>query len=217
MCQSFAFGVTTSKKKPKSRKKTTAELVFEFAPYLRATPDGAASRNANKIADTFVLPRFTDKTFEGFIENEFLVAVPEKYGGYYLDNHSPRRFWFLAPEAFRYMNTLAKAYYQKFSRPVPQGQAFLKITSLARTEEYQTRLTRSNPNAAKNDTPERRSLHTTGYAFDISCKGLTQAKILWIAGYLKEGIERVQVLAIYEYKASHNFHVFVIPAPDPPQ
>lgn len=218
LCSSFAFGAQASKKKPKPRKKTTAELtaerVFEIAPYLQGTPDGAWSRNANVIADLFELPRITEETFDSFVENDFLVAVPPQFGGFYVDSRLNQRFRYIAPDALRYIrNGISEAYSAQFSTLKLRKKVLLKITSLVRTEERQRQpqFVRSNPNAAPADTPESRSLHTTGYTFDISCLGLTQAQILWIAGYLKNSIESAEVLAIYEYKASHNFHIFVIP------
>ena len=117
--------------------------------------------------------------------------------------------------AVRFMRYMPKEYAAGYSTAKPRNKALLKTTSMVRTEERHRQIARSNPNAkqALGDTTERRTVHTTGYVFDISCKGLTETQILWIASYLKESFESAQVLAIYEYKASHNFHIFVIPPP----
>ncbi len=69
---------------------------------------------------------------------------------------------FLRPEARDVMIEIARAYSEKFDRPLP-------ITSLVRTERYQHLLNETNKNATLIDVPP----HTTGLAFDIYDKYMT--------------------------------------------
>ncbi len=196
-------------RKTKPKKKSTAQLVFEQYPDLNGSKNhGKALAKENEIADARGLKRIED-IFElsNAIRSRFLVRV-ERSDDFYLDQNLLDGLHYAHPDAIAYLEEISEAYGEAFA--VPQHKP-LKITSLVRTEVYQRRLAKKNHNAAKGDALENRTVHTTGYAFDIGTKGLTQQQILWLADYLAEGIRQSRVLAIYEHKAQQDFHIFVIP------
>ncbi|MDP2598855.1 MAG: DUF5715 family protein [Candidatus Liptonbacteria bacterium] len=210
-----------SRKKTKPKKKSLAELVFERAPDLRGTGDNDAPENTslgkqNELADAYNLPRIKDDDeLQALIKSGFLTSVPDKERYFYLDGRLLKKLRYAAPDALRWIRKFSRDRSEKFGTAKKPRRT--KISSLVRTEKHHKKLTRIvrgrqvNPNAASGETPEKRTVHTTGYAFDISAKGLTRAEILWFADYLEKDIKSGVILAIYEYKASHNFHVFVIP------
>jgi hypothetical protein len=101
----------------------------------------------------------------------------------------------LRPEALAVMKELAASYSSKFGRPLP-------VTSLVRPDEYQHRLSKSNSNATRIETPP----HSTGLAFDILYRYMTAEEqehvMADIARMKDEG--RVEVLR----ENRDHFHVF---------
>src|ERR1044072_1936766 len=69
------------------------------------------------------------------------------------------------PQALRILEELAKAYHDKFARPLP-------VSSLVRPEQYQHALRKVNRNAVLIDTPP----HSTGLAFDIAYRYMSAAE-----------------------------------------
>jgi len=213
----FAFGIFVlffaagaAAKRPRHRNPSTAELVFARSPDLRGAPDPEALAKENKIADDDRLPRIEDgKELAARIKSGFLVAVPEHANGFYLDRHLKKEMRYIAPAALAYIEAISGAYSNEFG--ARKKKELLKITSLVRTEEYQRKLARRNANAAKGNVPEKRTVHTTGYAFDISTKGMPRAEIIWLADFFEADVRQCRALAIYEHKGQQDFHVFVIP------
>jgi len=102
-----------------------------------------------------------------FDEHRELTSLAKDFGGHSYDLGDPadaRRFQarlpsFLRPAAADVLKQVARAYHERFARPLP-------VSSLIRTERYQRRLSRLNPNATRVPVPP----HTTGMAFDVSYK-----------------------------------------------
>ncbi|HEY0378190.1 MAG TPA: DUF5715 family protein [Pyrinomonadaceae bacterium] len=110
----------------------------------------------------------------------------------------------LRPAARDRLAEMARAYRQKFDRPLP-------VTSLVRTVEYQRQLgDAGNPNATRINVPP----HTTGLAFDIYTYYMAadeqQFLMDQIAGLEKEG--RVEALR----ENRNHIHVFTFPDGKPP-
>ena len=134
---------------------------------------------------------------------ETIAALAADFGGrsYDLDDASARKdmkarmLSFLRPPARRVLEQLARSYREKFGRHLP-------VTSLVRTEEYQRRLSRVNPNATRVGPPP----HSTGLAFDILYRHMTadeQAHVMSELARLRdEG--RLEVLR----ERRDHFHVF---------
>ena len=101
----------------------------------------------------------------------------------------------LRPQALKILEEVAKAYKDKFARPLP-------VSSLVRPEQYQQALRKVNRNATLIDTPP----HSTGLAFDIDYRymsGDEQNFLMTELARLKdEG--RIEVLR----ERSANLHVF---------
>lgn len=198
-----------AKKKPRIKKPTLAQEIFNKYPALMGSK--AALEEQNRAADKGKLPRLEDiADLKRYVENGYLVSVPNKGKGFYLDKKSfkdrgygDRRY--LSPAAKEYLESRAAAYSKS-------GHPRLKVTSLVRTQDYQIYLLikRRNPNAAAGEVPEHRSPHLTGHAFDVSTKGLSRRQISWLAERLAEDIERKIILATYEPNGK-DFHIVVIP------
>jgi hypothetical protein len=102
-----------------------------------------------------------------FEEHADLVALAADFRGRRYDLEDPadaRRFQarlasFLSPAAHAVLLEVARAYQERFARPLP-------VSSLIRTERYQRRLLRRTSNATGVPVPP----HTTGMAFDITYK-----------------------------------------------
>lgn len=102
-----------------------------------------------------------------FAEHQAVTGLASDFGGARYDLSDPRErgdfqarlLSFLRPEASDVLAALARSYRERFGRRLP-------VTSLVRTERYQRRLGRVNPNATDVEIPP----HTTGVAFDISYK-----------------------------------------------
>jgi hypothetical protein len=102
-----------------------------------------------------------------FAEHEAVTALARNFNGLTYDLTNPadrtrfqvRLLSFARPEAREVMMEIARAYRERFGRLLP-------VTSLVRTQRYQRRMSRLNPNATVVDIAP----HTTGMAFDISYK-----------------------------------------------
>ena len=130
---------------------------------------------------------------------EFAANFPQR--SFRLDVESERRelkrrmLAFLRPEALSVLEEVADSYYQKFGRPLP-------ITSLVRPDEYQHKLSKTNPNATLIETPP----HSTGLAFDILYGYMTAAEQQHVMAHLAqlEDAGRIEVLR----ENRNHYHVF---------
>lgn len=109
----------------------------------------------------------------------------------------------LRPTTLAFLEELGRIYQARFNRPLP-------VSSLVRTLEYQTELSKRNSAAAKNDIPP----HTTGCAIDLSYKYMNAEEqnflMAEIAKYEKMG--RVEALR----ENNNCYHIFVFPSGHPP-
>jgi hypothetical protein len=101
----------------------------------------------------------------------------------------------LRPEALKILEQVASAYHSQFDRPLP-------VSSLVRPEQYQHRLSRSNRNAVRIDTPP----HSTGLAFDIDYRYMSAAEQNFLMAELArlENEGRIEVIR----ESNANYHVF---------
>lgn len=101
----------------------------------------------------------------------------------------------LRPQALKILEEIARAYHDKFDRPLP-------VSSLIRPEQYQHVLRRFNRYAVLIDTPP----HSTGLAFDIDYRFMSGAEQNFLMSQLarmKDG-GRIEVLR----ERGANYHVF---------
>lgn len=101
----------------------------------------------------------------------------------------------LRPEALAVLKELADSYHGRFGRPLP-------ITSLVRPDEYQRRLSATNANATRIDTPP----HSTGLAFDILYRHMTAEEQAHVMSDIARLRDAGRVEALRENR--DHFHVF---------
>jgi hypothetical protein len=139
-----------------------------------------------------------------FAEERDLARLAAGWGGARYDLERPedrarfqvRLLSCLRPAARSVLESLARAYRERFSRPLP-------VSSLTRTQRYQRQLRRVNRNATNVEFPP----HTTGMAFDVSYRFLPPEE----QNFLLEAIARLKdagkVEALREPR--NSIHVFV--------
>jgi uncharacterized protein DUF5715 len=147
-----------------------------------------------------------------FAEHAAIMSLARDLGGvvYNLDDPADRtRFQvrllsFVRPEARDVVLEVAHQYHERFHRLLP-------VTSLVRTQRYQRRLSRVNPNAALVDTAP----HTTGCAFDISYKYMASDEQNFVMDVLArlEDEGRIEVLR----ERRNHFHVYAFASGERPQ
>ena len=101
----------------------------------------------------------------------------------------------LRPPALKILEEVAKAYRDKFARPLP-------VSSLVRPEQYQQALRKVNRNAVLIDTPP----HTTGLAFDIDYRYMSGDEQNFLMTELARLKDEGHIEVIRERTA--NYHVF---------
>jgi pSer/pThr/pTyr-binding forkhead associated (FHA) protein len=155
------------------------------------------------------------KTNQGFViasqELDMLVHLAQGFNGknFDLTSGQQRKFFrrkmltMLRPTTLAFLEELGSIYHAKFNRP-------LAVSSLVRTLEYQTELSKRNKAAAKNDIPP----HTTGCAIDLSYKYMTAEE----QNFLMNEIARYEKAGRVEALRENNncYHIFVFPKGHPP-
>jgi hypothetical protein len=101
----------------------------------------------------------------------------------------------LRPQALKILEEIAKAYHDKFDRPLP-------VSSLIRPEQYQHALRKVNRYAVLIDTPP----HSTGLAFDIDYRYMSGAEQNFLMAELARMKDEGRVEVLRERGA--NYHVF---------
>jgi hypothetical protein len=101
----------------------------------------------------------------------------------------------LRPQALKILDEVAKAYHDKFARPLP-------VSSLVRPEQYQHALRKVNRNAVLIDTPP----HSTGLAFDIDYRYMSGEEKNFLMSELARLKDEGRIEVIRERTA--NYHVF---------
>jgi hypothetical protein len=99
------------------------------------------------------------------------------------------------PQALKVLEEVAKAYHDKFARPLP-------VSSLVRPEQYQHALRKVNRNAVLIDTPP----HSTGLAFDIDYRYMSGEEQNFLMTELARLKDEGRIEVIRERNA--NYHVF---------
>jgi hypothetical protein len=136
-------------------------------------------------------------------EREDLAALAAGFHGHRYDlsesrsrkEMKVRMLAHLRPEALAVMEELADSYRAKFGRPLP-------VTSLVRPDEYQHRLSKSNSNATRIETPP----HSTGLAFDILYRYMTAEEQEHVMSDIARLRDAGRVEALRENR--DHFHVF---------
>lgn len=99
---------------------------------------------------------------------------------------------------------ICRDYFQKFRKP-------LRITSLTRSMDYQISLNKTNANSFRVSGKGSLPPHTSGCAFDMSRKNLSNGEQNFLMAKLSE-LERTQRLdSLLEGSANACFHTFIFP------
>jgi hypothetical protein len=132
-----------------------------------------------------------------------LQTLARNFGGrsFNLDNSNDRQAFkvnllsSLRPQALKMLEEVARAYHDKFDRPLP-------VSSLVRPEQYQHVLRRFNRAAVLIDTPP----HSTGLAFDIDYRYMNGAEQNFLMSELARLKDAGRIEVLRERNA--NYHVF---------
>ncbi len=182
-------------KRDRSRRKSLesqlAELRQRIAPVIAR----------RKLLESFYKNAERRRTLED--EWRLLSDAARDFGGKSYDLADPaarkqfkvRLLSFIRPEARDVLLEIAHAYKEKFNRPLP-------ITSLVRPEQYQARLSKTNPNATRNASPP----HATGLAFDIFYYYMTAAEQDYLMSVIAKMKDDGRVEALRENR--NHIHVF---------
>ncbi|QQG45529.1 MAG: hypothetical protein HYW89_01155 [Candidatus Sungiibacteriota bacterium] len=158
----------------------------------------------NEVADFYELPRVKDlKMLAALVQKGVFIRIPLWDRGFYLEGKTLRPFALPFTKAF--MDDLAGRFFAESS-----GKS-LKITSIVRTEKDQVRLLRRKISDADGKTPERRSVHTTGAAFDISKLPMSEGEVRWLRRVLVALEEELGVIEATEEMLNNAFHIMVFP------
>jgi D-alanyl-D-alanine dipeptidase len=151
-------------------------------------------------------------------EFQVLSNLAKDFGGvkYDLKNQADRKMFkrrllmTLHPKAVEVLEEIARAYKQKFNRP-------LRVTSMNRSLEYQFGLNRTDPNSFRVRSNNSLPPHTTGLAFDLARKQMTAEEQNFVLQKLGEMERGGRIDGLIEYGANACFHVFVYPDGKPPK
>lgn len=130
-------------------------------------------------------------------DNELGVALDTTHLGEFAQENDRHLFHYLRPEALQFIQDLALEYASMF-------QDNLRLTSLARPEDYQVFVNRKYDAAM----PPNCTAHATGSALDISKRGMTREQREWIRSWLLR-LERARIAEAWETNAI--FHITVSP------
>ncbi len=188
-------------------------MANELMELPMATDDYVLEVGGSSNADEFTNFDFISKSTRLAPDSEdykVLQQLAANFSGekYDLNNPDHRRqmkirlLRMFHPKAFPVLNSLAKAYREKFNRP-------LRVTSLQRSMEYQISLNRTNPNSFMVRGPGSLPPHTSGCAFDLARKHMTADEQNFVMAELAK-MERDGILdALREGNLNASFHVFI--------
>ncbi len=167
---------------------------------LRGTEE--ALLHQNRLADEAGWRRMESlAVLREHVVKKLLVLIPRRTKTYRLDKVL-KELRYLRPHAGAFLEDVSRQFQEKFRKR-------LKITSLVETAQTKTAQQRYNPSAAPS-YGEKRSLHLTGAAFDISLKPLTRPERLWMRQLLVS-YERSGLIDATEEVYANCFHVVVLP------
>jgi hypothetical protein len=176
---------------------------------LRGSEDSLAREN--RMADAAGLPRLKDRTeLETAIADGTLVPI-EDTDAFVIDGELGEEdpdhaelYAYARPTTKVFLDDLLGEAHRRF------GHRFA-VTSLVRTDEYQSVLRASNRSAASGKTLDERSTHLTGATVDITLVGVPWKPKQWLRKRLIE-LEKRGLIQATEERRQYCFHVLVLPA-----
>lgn len=139
-----------------------------------------------------------------------LRKLADNFAGQRFDLNSPddrremrrRLLRMFQPRAKPILQRLAKAYSDKFGRP-------LRVTSLTRSMDYQILLNKGNANSFKVNGAGSLPPHTSGCAFDLARKHMSVDEQNFMMQMLAEMERNGELDALIEYGVNACFHIFI--------
>jgi hypothetical protein len=153
------------------------------------------------VADELAQTRLREDELQISKDNGQLVRLPENET-VRISPRLPEKYRWCLPATHAFILELGRQFYDRHGTP-------LQITSAVRTVEYQQVIMQRNANAARGETPERRSPHLTGSTIDIAKGGLTDNQRIWLGARLLLNEEQGRVEATEEFRQA-VFHVMVL-------
>ena len=147
-----------------------------------------------------------------------LQRLAENFAGQRFDLNNPsdrremrrRLLRMFQPNAKPILQKLAKAYREKFGRP-------LRVTSLTRSMDYQILLNRGNANSFKVTGEGSLPPHTSGCAFDLARKHMSVDEQNFMMRMLADMERKGELDALIEYGVNACFHIFIYHDNKPPR
>lgn len=145
--------------------------------------------------------------FQGSPKYQSLLQLSQKFG-VSLDNPTDRKeirrrlLRMFNQRAKPVLQELAKAYYEKFNRP-------LRVTSLTRSIDYQISLNKTNANSFPVRGEGSLPPHTSGCAFDLARKHMDVDEQNFVMAELARMERERRLDALIEYGVNACFHVFI--------
>ena len=197
---------TQLKEAPKKEKALRAKIGEEIK---EKREEAGALKDRRKLLDSFY--KNPKRRAVLAAEYEEIAALARDFGGtsYDLSDAASRKelkvrlLSHARPAALKVIEEVAASYRQKFERHLP-------VTSLVRTDEYQRRLSKTNPNATLIEVAP----HTVGLAFDIFYRFLTAAEQQHVMADLARLRDEGRVEALRELR--DHYHVFAYAEGRPP-
>ncbi len=218
-------GVPKQKSKIREMQKRGYQLPMDFADLARKRMAGellelpmATPYWVLDVGGSSTTAKFTNFDFQtgvnplqpGSQDYNDLARLASNFSGvkYDLNNPTHRRqmkirlLRMFHPSAKPILEKIAKAYQQKFDRP-------LRVTSLSRSMEYQIGLNKINPNSFKVRGAGSLPPHTSGCAFDLSRKFMNKEEHQFMYEILQQ-MENARLLdGLKEGGNNMCFHIFI--------
>jgi hypothetical protein len=185
-------------KRDRARRKTLTGELAEARKSFEAIND------RKKLLDSFYQTPDKRKTLQA--EYRTLADLAANFDGKTYDLNDPasrrefkvRLLSFIRPGARDVLLEIARAYKEKFDRPLP-------VTSLVRPEQYQMHLSETNANATRISAPP----HSTGLAFDVYYFYMTSAEQDYLMSVVAKLKDEGRVEALRENR--NHIHIFAFP------
>jgi hypothetical protein len=200
-----------------ARKRMSGELIeLPMATEYWVLDVGGSSNTAEFT--TFDFDSGVQTAKPGSDDYNTLAQLASNFSGVKYDMNNPthrrqmkiRLLRMFHPSAKPILERLAKAYHAKYDRP-------LRITSLARSMEYQIGLNKFNPNSFRVRGAGSLPPHTSGCAFDLSRKFQSADEQNFMVTMLADMEKNERNLdALREGNVNACFHVFIYDDGQPP-
>ena len=180
---------------------------------------GGSAQDSEFTSFQFAAPRNIELPIQPPSEKyTALQRLADNFAGQRFDLNNPsdrremrrRLLRMFQPNAKPILQKLAKAYSDKFGRP-------LRVTSLTRSMDYQILLNRGNANSFKVTGEGSLPPHPSGCAFDLARKHMSVDEQNFMMSMLADMERKGELDALIEYGVNACFHIFIYHDNKPPR